>query len=54
MAGLLAYFQGFPSGASANMRSMDEERDRRIEGLLSRGIPKLRIAEELGIASWRQ
>jgi DNA-binding CsgD family transcriptional regulator len=32
------------------MRSMDEERDRRIEGLLSRGIPKLRIAEELGIA----
>ena len=46
---LPVYFQGFPSGGTANMRSMDEERDRRIEGLLSRGVPKLRIAEELGI-----
>jgi transposase len=32
------------------MRSMDEERDRRIQALLERGTPKLRIAEELGIS----
>jgi predicted transcriptional regulator len=31
------------------MCSMNEERDRRIGVLLDRGVPKVRIAEELGI-----
>lgn len=40
---------GFPSRADANIRSMNEERDERIEALLKRGVSKLRISEELGI-----
>jgi DNA invertase Pin-like site-specific DNA recombinase len=43
-------FAGIPSGAWGNMCSVYEERDQRIEWLLHQGVPKLRIAEKLGIS----
>jgi hypothetical protein len=43
-------FPGVPSDPIANIRSMNEDRDKRVGRLLQRGIPKVHIAEELGIA----